>query len=96
MIGRPCLLDDLAGVAGGAVSLLLGARAELRAVVRARADAVLRRLDVVRQSEFQAVAEMAETARAAQDAADVRLRALEARAAEVKGRPGGGGPGMIA
>jgi len=95
MADRPRLLDDLAGIAGGAVSALAGLRDEAEALVRARVDEALRRLDLVRREEFDAVAEMAANARAAQEAAEIRLTALEAKLDALTRSPGGGGPGMI-
>lgn len=95
MAERPRLLDDLAGMAGGAVSVLVGIRDEGEAMVRARVDEALRRLNLVRREEFEVVAAMAATARVAQEQAEARLTALEAKL-EVLTRPlGGGGPGMI-
>ena len=96
MADRPRLLDDLAGVAGGAVSALAGLRDEAEAMVRARIDEALRRLDLVRRDEFDAIAAMAAKARDAQEAAEARLAALEAKLEELTRKPGGGGPGMIA
>jgi BMFP domain-containing protein YqiC len=93
---RPRLLDDLAGLAGGAVSALAGLRDEAEAMVRAKVDEALRRLDLVRREEFEVVSAMAARAREAQEQAEVRLSALEARLAELTRKPGGGGPGMIA
>ena len=95
MVERPRLFDDLAGVAGGAVSALMGLRDEAEAIVRARVDEALRRLDLVRRDEFDAVAELAATARTAQEAAEARLAALEARLDALTRPLGGGGPGMI-
>jgi BMFP domain-containing protein YqiC len=99
MAERPRLLDDLAGMAGGAVSALVGLRDELEAVVRSRVDEALRKLDVVRRDEFEAIAALAATAREAQEAAEVRLADLQARLDKLEAAarpPGGGGPGMIA
>lgn len=96
MADRPRLLDDLAGMAGGAVSALAGLRDEAEAMVRARVDESLRRLDLVRREEFDAIAAMAAKARDAQEAAEARLAALEAKLDELTRKPGGGGPGMIA
>jgi BMFP domain-containing protein YqiC len=95
MADRPRLFDDLAGMAGGAVSALAGLRDEAEAMIRARVDEALRRLDVVRREEFDAVAEMAARARAGQEAAEARLAAIEAKLEELTRKPGGGGPGMI-
>jgi BMFP domain-containing protein YqiC len=103
MTERPRLFDDLAGMAGGALSALSGLRDELEAMVRARVDETLRRLEVVRREELEAVQELAARARAGQEAAEARIAALEARIAALEARPadgaerrGGGEPGMVA
>jgi BMFP domain-containing protein YqiC len=96
MSGRQRLFDDFAGVAGGALSALVGLRDEAEAVARGRIDAVVRRLDLVRREELEAALALAANARAGQEAAEARLAALEARVAALEGaRPGGGGPGMV-
>ena len=84
MSDRPRFFDDLAGVAGGALSALAGLREEAEAIVRARIDEALRRLDLVRREEFDAVQELAARARAGQEAAEARLAALEARMAALE------------
>jgi BMFP domain-containing protein YqiC len=78
---RPRFFDDLAGMAGGALSALQGMREEMESQMRARVDDTIRRLDLVRRDELDAVAEMAANARAGQEAAEARLAALEARVA---------------
>jgi BMFP domain-containing protein YqiC len=96
MSGRQRLFDDLAGVAGGALSALAGLRDEAEAVARGRIDAAIRRFDLVRREELDAALALAANARAGQEAAEARLAALETRVAALEGaRPGGGGPGMI-
>jgi len=98
MPDRPRILDDLAGVAGGAISALAGLREEAEAMVRARVDDTIRRLDLVRREELEAMTELAANARAGQEAAEerlaaieVRLAALEARLAAMDSRPDAGG-----
>ncbi len=93
---RPRLFGDLAGIAGGAVSAFAGLKDEAEAMVRARVDETLRRLDLVRREEFEVVAAMAARAREAQENAEARLAALEAKLEALTRKPGGGGPGMIA
>lgn len=88
MQDRPRFFDDLAGMAGGALSALQGMREEMESQMRARIDDAIRRLDLVRRDELDAVAEMAANARAGQEAAEARLAALEARVAAMAG--GGG------
>jgi hypothetical protein len=100
MADRPKVFDDLAGIAGGAFSALAGLREEAEALVRARVDETLRKLDLVRRDELDAVAELAANARAGQEAAEAKLAALTARIEALEAaapRPTvGGGPGMIA
>jgi BMFP domain-containing protein YqiC len=49
MSDRPKFFDDLAGVAGGALSAIAGLREELTSLVRARVDEAVRRLDLVKR-----------------------------------------------
>jgi BMFP domain-containing protein YqiC len=77
MNDRPKFFDDLAGVAGGALSALAGLREELSALVRARVDETVRRLDLVKREEFEAMAELARRAKAEVEALQVRVAHLE-------------------
>jgi BMFP domain-containing protein YqiC len=92
MSDRPRFFDDLAGVAGGAFSALAGLREEAEAMIRARIDETIRRLELVRREEFEAVQELAANARAGQEAAEARLAALEARIAALEAKPDAPGP----
>jgi BMFP domain-containing protein YqiC len=74
---RPKFFDDLAGVAGGAISALAGLREELAALVRARVDEAVRRLDLVKREEFEAMSELAQRAKAQVEALEARVAALE-------------------
>lgn len=100
MADRPRIFDDLAGVAGGAISALAGMREEINALVRSRVDEVLGQLQVVRREEFEVVKELAANARMAGEEAEQRIAALECRIAELEnghtkpaGSPAGGQPG---
>ncbi len=103
MTERPRFFDDLAGVAGGAMSALTGLADEAEALFRARVDETIRKLDLVKREEMEAVAELAANARTGQEAAEARLATLEERLAAIEARlaalepkPGaGGGPGMV-
>ena len=86
MSSRPRILDDLAGVAGGALSALAGLREELEALVRARVDETIRRLDLVRREEVEAITELAANAREGQEAAESRVAAIEARLTALESR----------
>jgi BMFP domain-containing protein YqiC len=81
---RPRFFDDLAGVAGGAMSALSGLREELESMMRARVDETIRKLDLVRREQFDGVADMAAKARAGQELAESRLTALEIRVAALE------------
>lgn len=78
---RSKFFDDLAGMAGGAVSALAGLREELAAMVRARVDETVRRLDLVKREDFEAIAELARRAREQAEALEARVAALEAASA---------------
>ncbi|HTI83819.1 MAG TPA: accessory factor UbiK family protein [Acetobacteraceae bacterium] len=86
MSDRPKFFDDLAGVAGGAISALAGLREELEAMARARIDETIRRLDLVRREELDAMAELAANARAGQEAAEAQLRDILERLAALEVR----------
>ena len=89
MADRTRFLDDLAGVAGGAFSVLAGLREELESTMRARIDEAVRKLDLVKREDLDAVQEMAANARAGQEAAEARAAALEARVTALEARPAG-------
>ena len=84
MAERPRFFDDLAGVAGGAISALAGLREEIEALARARIDEAIRALDLVRREEFDAMSELAANAREGQEAAEARLHDVEQRLAAVE------------
>ena len=84
---RPKFFDDLAGVAGGAFSAFSGLYDEAEAVMRARMDEAIRKLNLVRREDLEAVQEMAANARAGQEAAEARLAALEIRVAALEAVP---------
>ena len=86
MSDRPRFFDDIAGVAGGAMSALAGLREEAEAMMRARLDDLILRLDLVRREELDAVKELAANARAGQEAAETRAAALESRLTALEAR----------
>jgi BMFP domain-containing protein YqiC len=77
MTDRPKFFDDLAGVAGGAMSALAGLREELTALAKARVDEAVRRLDLVKREDFEAMAELAQRAKAQVEALEARVALLE-------------------
>ena len=61
------LLDDLAKVANGAVSTLVGVKDEIEALVRQRVDKLLADADLVSREEFEVVKAMITEARTEQE-----------------------------
>ena len=86
MADRTRFFDDIAGVAGGAFSVLAGLREEMEGTMRARIDEAIRKLDLVKREDLDAVQEVAANARAGQEAAEARVAALEARLAGLEQR----------
>jgi BMFP domain-containing protein YqiC len=86
MAERPRFFDDLAGVAGGAMSALAGLREEIEALARSRIDEAIRRLELVRREEFDAMTELAANARAGQEAAEAKLQDIQQRVAALEVR----------
>ncbi len=72
-------LDDLARVANGAVTTLVGIKDEVDAAVRQRIERLLADSDLVSREEFEVVRELAANARAAQEKLEKRVAALEAK-----------------
>jgi hypothetical protein len=78
-------LDDLAGVAGGAFSLLAGLRTEMEAMARAQAEGMVRRLELARAADLDAALELARRAREQAEGLELRVAALEAELAALRG-----------
>lgn len=72
------ILDDLAKVMNGIAGTVAGAGREAEAAMRDRAKEWIGRMDFVSREEFEAVKQMAATARAEAEALKSRLDALEA------------------
>jgi len=86
MSDRPKFFDDLAGVAGGAISAIAGLREEAEATLRARLDDLIQRLDLVRREELEAIKDLAANARTGQEAAEAKVGDLETRLAALEAR----------
>ena len=71
------LFEDLARVASGAVSTLVGIKDELEAMMRQQIERFLTDADMVPREEFDAVKAMAQKARGEQEILATRVAALE-------------------
>jgi BMFP domain-containing protein YqiC len=78
------IFDDLAKVAGGALSALGGLKQEMEAMVRDRFERFMAEGNFVRREEFDAVQAMAAAARAEQERLSARVAALEEQLAAKK------------
>ncbi|MBT3767157.1 MAG: accessory factor UbiK family protein [Rhodospirillaceae bacterium] len=76
------VLDDLAKVANGAVSTLVGMKGEAEALVRQQLERLLSEMDVAQRDEFEAVKAMAQKARTEQEKLEKRVAELEAQLAK--------------
>jgi BMFP domain-containing protein YqiC len=72
------ILDDIAKVANGAVSTLIGVKSETEAALRRQLIRLLNEIDLVPRDEFEAMKEVAITARTEQEKQEKRISALEA------------------
>jgi BMFP domain-containing protein YqiC len=79
--GKRGFFDDLAGMAGGAFSIMAAMRTEAEAMARAQVEAMVQRLELVRREELDAALEVARRAREQAEALAARVEALEARLA---------------
>jgi hypothetical protein len=73
------LLDDLARVATGALGAFSGMRDEVETRMKEQFERVLGRMNLVTREEYDAVKAMAAKARAAQEALEKRVAALETK-----------------
>ena len=69
--------DDLAKVASGAASTLVGVKQEIEAFARQQVERFVGEFDLVRRDEFEAVQALAANARAEQERLEQRVAALE-------------------
>lgn len=86
---RGRLMDDLAGVAQGALSAFTGLRDEAEAVFTARVEGVIHKLDIARGEQLAAVQDLAANTRLALEAAEAEIASLKARVAALEAGQGG-------
>jgi len=75
--------DEVARLMNDAAGAAQGVRREFETLFRSQAERILRELDVVRREDFEAVKDMARTAREENEALKARVAALEAALAKV-------------
>lgn len=77
MQSKDKILDDVARVAGGAISAFSGLSRQVKDEIRVRIDELAQRLDLVPRDEFERVELMLFKAREEQNRLNERLAALE-------------------
>lgn len=82
--GRKGIFDDLAGMAGGAFSIMSAMRAEAEAMAKAQAEAMVQKLDLVRREDLDAALEVARRAREQAEDLATRVAVLEQRLAALE------------
>ena len=88
-------LDDLAGMAGGAFSVLAGLKNEAGQLAKSRAAAFAQRMELVRREEFEAALELARRAREEAEVLAEKLAALEARLSRLEAGQGNATPNIM-
>ncbi|MFC3126648.1 accessory factor UbiK family protein [Pseudoroseomonas globiformis] len=86
---RGRFFDDLAGMAGGAFSVMAGLRAEVEAMAKSQVEMLVQRLDLVKREDLDAALEVARRAREESSALAERVAALETKL------QGGGSAGRV-
>lgn len=81
------LFDDLAKVANGAVSTVMGMKDEMDGMIRQRIERFLADADLVPREEFEVVKAMAAKAREENEALAARITALESQMSKPKRAP---------
>jgi BMFP domain-containing protein YqiC len=82
--GKRGIFDDLAGMAGGAFSVMAAMRTEAESMAKAQVEAMVQRLELVRREELDAALEVARRAREQAEALAERVQALEHRLAALE------------
>ncbi|TVR09607.1 MAG: accessory factor UbiK family protein [Salinarimonadaceae bacterium] len=81
------ILDDLSRLFADAAGAASGARREVETIFRAQAEKFLKEMDVVTREEFEAMRDIATTARDENERLARRVDALEARLVKFMSRP---------
>ncbi|PKP87644.1 MAG: hypothetical protein CVT78_04765 [Alphaproteobacteria bacterium HGW-Alphaproteobacteria-17] len=87
--------DDLAKMVNGVAGTVAGAGREAEAAMRERAKEWVGRMDFVSREEFEAVKQMAATARAETEALKARLEKLEGAAKPVEAAKAAAKPATV-
>lgn len=75
------ILDDLAQMAGGTMSVFSGLREQIKSEIKSRVDEMAERLDLVPRADFDALQDMLKESRLKQEDILKRLEALEKKPA---------------
>ena len=73
------VFDDLAKIAGGAISTIVGIHDEIKMIVKQQAENLIFDMDLVPREEFEATKAVATKARIEQEKLNKRVASLEAQ-----------------
>lgn len=79
MSSKERILDDVAKMAGGAVSVISSAAEQIKTDLKSRADDVASNLDLVPREDFERLQSMVEQMRLEQESIKERIKALEGK-----------------
>jgi BMFP domain-containing protein YqiC len=77
MLAKEKVFDDIARVAGGTIGVFSGLSQQVKQEIRARADELALRFDLVPREDFERLEAMLREAREEQTRQNARLEALE-------------------
>ena len=84
MPNREKILDDVARVAGGAVSVFSGLQKQIKDEIKTHIEDIAARMDLVPREDLDRVEAMVVEARAQQEEQNKKIEALEQRLAKIK------------
>lgn len=84
MLGKEKILDDVARVAGGAVSVFSGLQKQIKDEVRTHVEDVAAKLDLVPREDFERLEAMIIEAREQQEAQNKKIAELEKKLSKTK------------
>jgi BMFP domain-containing protein YqiC len=90
---RPRIFDDIARLMTDAAGMAQGVRREAETLVRTQVERLLASMDVVTREEFEAVREMAATAREQNQKLAAQIEALERKLEQLRTQQQSGASG---
>lgn len=84
MNNKPRILDDIAGLAGGAFSAAMGVREEIHSIIRTQIDEVMHNLQLVRKEDVDVLHDMTVKARMKQEENEKTIQKLQKQVTDLQ------------